>query len=122
MGMFRQAAIDAQRVRLHARDVREAGDRGADVLCAQNFSYQCFHERRELADYFRRTRQHLSDTGVLVLDVFGGSEAVEELREEREIEDGEFTYVWEQKSFHPAMIDNPPWLCKRSAGLLSDRT
>ena len=27
-----------------------------------------------------------------------------------------------EKSFHRAMIDNPPWLCKRSAGFLSDRT
>ena len=92
----------AQRVKLHARDVREPGERPADVLCAQNFSYQCFHERRELADYLRKTRQHLSENGVLVLDIFGGSEAVEEVREEREIEDGAFTYVWEQKSFHPA--------------------
>lgn len=91
----------AQRVRLHVQDVREPGDRPADVLCAQNFSYQGFKERRELADYFRKTRQHLSETGVLVLDVFGGSEAVEELKEEREIEEGEFTYVWEQKRFHP---------------------
>jgi hypothetical protein len=92
----------ATRIRLHARDVRDAGDRPADILCAQNFSYQIFHERRELADYFRKTRQHLSDQGILVLDAFGGSEAVEELEEEREIEDGAFTYIWEQRSYHPA--------------------
>ena len=61
----------ATRIRLHARDVRDAGDRPADILCAQNFSYQIFHERRELADYCRKTRQHLSDEGVLVLDAFG---------------------------------------------------
>lgn len=91
----------ADRVRLHPRDVREPGERPADVLCAQNFSYQGFKERRELADYFRKTRQHLSESGILVLDVFGGSEAVEELEEEREI-DEEFDYVWEQTSFHPA--------------------
>jgi hypothetical protein len=92
----------ASRVRLHARDVREPGERPADILCAQNFSYQGFKERRELADYFRKARQHLTESGVLVLDAFGGSEAVEELTEEREIDDGAFTYVWEQKRFHPA--------------------
>jgi SAM-dependent methyltransferase len=92
----------AGRVKLHEQDVRHDGDRPADILCAQNFSYQCFSERRQLADYFRKTRQHLSDTGILVVDVFGGSEAVEEIKEEREIEDGAFTYVWEQKSYHPA--------------------
>ncbi|RKZ12334.1 class I SAM-dependent methyltransferase [bacterium] len=92
----------AARVNLQARDARESGDRPADILCAQNFSYQLFQQRRELADYFRKTRQNLSETGILVLDAFGGTEAVEELKEEREIEDGGFNYVWEQKTYHPA--------------------
>lgn len=92
----------ASRVKLHPRDVREPGDQPADILCAQNFSYQCFHARQELADYLRQTRDHLTDRGILVLDVFGGSEAVEEMKEEREIEDGAFTYIWHQKKFHPA--------------------
>jgi hypothetical protein len=92
----------AARVRLHPRDVRESGERPADILCAQNFSYQIFRDRRELGDYFRRVRSHLSESGILVLDAFGGSEAVEVLEEEREIEDGDFTYVWDQKSFSPA--------------------
>ena len=92
----------ADRVALHELDVREPGERLADIRCAHNFSYQIFRERAVLLDYLRKVRAGLSERSVFVMDLFGGSEAIEELEEERDIEDGAFTYVWEQRSFHPA--------------------
>ncbi len=91
----------AARVTLHRGDVREKGERPAQIRCAQNFSYQILRERSELLDYFRRVYDETPDDGIFVIDLYGGSEAVDEIEEEREIEDGDFTYVWEQRSFHP---------------------
>jgi hypothetical protein len=92
----------AERIVLHQRDVREEGDAPADIRCAHNFSYQILQERAEMLDYFRRARAGLTASGIFVLDLYGGSESFVELVEEREIEDGAFTYVWEQRRFHPA--------------------
>ncbi len=93
-------AVD--RVRLHEADVRDPADRPADVRCAHNFSYQILERRSELKDYFEKCRRGLSERGIFVLDLYGGSDAVVEMEEEREIEDGDYTYVWEQRTFHPA--------------------
>jgi hypothetical protein len=87
-------------VELHEEDVRVALDRPADVRCAQNFSWQILTERSELLDYLRRARAELSDRGIFVMDMFGGSEAVEEMEEEREVSD-DITYIWDQVRFEP---------------------
>ncbi|MBL8861831.1 MAG: class I SAM-dependent methyltransferase [Planctomycetes bacterium] len=94
----------AQRVTLHRRDVRERGDRPADIRLAQNFSWSVFKTRAELGGYFRRARQGLAAGGLFALDIYGGTEATEELEEQRRIEGG-FTYVWEQARFLPGTND-----------------
>jgi hypothetical protein len=91
---------DARRVVLHQRDVRERGDRPADVRVAQNFSYQILKQRAELLEYFRGACEDLVDDGMFVIDLYGGPESLEEMTEEREIEEG-FTYVWDQHKFYP---------------------
>lgn len=91
----------AERVRLHARDVRTPSARRPDIRCAQNFSYFVFKRRDELLAYFRSARQDLAPGGIFVLDIYGGPEAMEEESEERKIEEG-FTYVWEQRRYVPA--------------------
>ena len=90
------------RITLHQEDVRAEGDAPADIRCAHNFSYQILEQRADLLEYFRRARAGLSTKGIFVLDLYGGSESFLEIQEEREIEDGAFTYTWEQRAFHPA--------------------
>lgn len=94
----------AARVRLHARDVRSRSERRPDVRCAQNFSYFVFKRRDELLEYGRRARQDLAPGGILVLDIYGGPDAMNEEEDVREIEAG-FTYVWDQRRYLPATGD-----------------
>lgn len=92
---------ERSRVTLLERDVRDPGPegRGADVVLAMNFSYWVFMERDGLVGYFRSVRESLGERGVFILDHYGGSDALTETEEEREI-DG-FTYVWDQDRYNP---------------------
>jgi hypothetical protein len=94
----------AERVTLHRRDVRERGDRPADIRLAQNFSWSIFKTRAELREYFQSVRAGLAKDGLFALDIYGGTEASEEMEEERRIEEG-FTYVWDQHEFLPGTND-----------------
>ncbi len=94
----------AERVTLHAKDVRAPSHRRPDVRCAQNFSYFVFKERSELLGYFRSAHRDLAPKGVFVLDIYGGPDAMEEETEERKLDEG-FTYIWDQRSYHPATGD-----------------
>lgn len=89
----------AERVRLVEADVREVSEPKADVTVALNFSYFVFHERAALLAYLRSVHAGLAEQGVLVLDVFGGTESMEVLEEENEKEG--FDYVWDQDEFDP---------------------
>lgn len=92
---------DAQRCTLHLRDVREPSHTKPDIRCAQNFSYSLLKTRAEMLDYFSGVLQDLADDGIFVMDMHGGPESMEEMEEERELEEG-FTYVWDQDVFWPA--------------------
>lgn len=46
----------------------------ADIICAFNFSYFCFHSREVLLKYFKRVRVSLNKSGIFVLDIFGGTQ------------------------------------------------
>ncbi len=94
----------ARRVALHQEDVRARGLQRPDVRVAQNFSYYIFKTRDELRGYFRAVHQDLAPGGMFACDLYGGTEATEELQEERKIEGG-FTYVWDQHRFLPGTSD-----------------
>jgi SAM-dependent methyltransferase len=87
------------RLRLFEGDVRAADTDPADIVVAFNFSWWTFKTRRELLGYFRAVHASLSDDGVFVLDIYGGSDAYEEQEEETDY--GLFTYVWDQHGFDP---------------------
>jgi len=89
------------RVTLLPRDVRDPGSEGsgADAVLAMNFSYWIFKTRAGLIEYFRAVRESLAKDGVFILDHYGGSEALTEVEEDREL-DG-FTYVWDQHRYNP---------------------
>lgn len=100
----------AARVTLLNRDVRDVTRPAVDVVAALNFSYWVFKERAELVRYFQAARRSLAPDGLLIVNAFGGSEAMGRLVERRRIApsaglDGRrvpaFTYVWEQASYNP---------------------
>ncbi len=98
LGTLRPDTLD--RIELLRGNVLKVRGPKADVLAAQNFSFFIFKTRKELRNYFATARRNLARQGVLVLDVMGGAEVMEENREETRGEKG-FTYVWEQRRFDP---------------------
>lgn len=97
----RAAELDAAqlaRLRLLRADVRAAAD-DADVVAALNFSWQVFATRPDLHAYFAHAASCVRPGGVLVADVWGGSETQLEMVDRRRMRG--FTYVWERKRFDP---------------------
>jgi SAM-dependent methyltransferase len=92
-----------KRIELIEGDVRKVTTEPSDIVCAFNFSYWCFKERKELLAYFRSARRALREDGLFFIDVFGGSEAFTECKEKTKHEG--FTYVWHQKSYDPVSGD-----------------
>jgi len=90
---------ERRRVALVHGDVRATATDPADVVMAQNFSYFLFEERAGLVEYFRACRGNLGETGLILLDAYGGPESVARMSEETEYDD--FSYVWDQDQFDP---------------------
>ena len=108
-------ADQRDRVTLMERDVREhVAERPhlprAEILAAQNFSFWLFTTREELLAYFRAAHRHLADEGLMVMDMMGGSECMEEDREDvRKIEGyakpvGRFKYIWRTDRVNPVTM------------------
>ncbi|MEZ6019154.1 MAG: class I SAM-dependent methyltransferase [Planctomycetota bacterium] len=89
------------RMEFHIAEVRNPASRRPDLTCAQNFSYWCFQTRAEMLGYFKSVYADLGSDGVFVVDLYGGPEALNELEEEREVDGGAFTYVWDQREWQP---------------------
>lgn len=99
----------ARRVTLIERDVREVSRPRVDVVCALNFSYWVFRERETLRSYFRSVKRSLRKDGLLFVNLFGGTEALDELVETRRIPPTQgpdglripgFVYRWEHVAFN----------------------
>jgi len=91
----------ASRVNLVEANVLDTTDFRADVTCACNFSYNIFKTRDALREYFEAVRKGLKDDGIFIMDVFGGTETMDVLEEERDVDDEDFTYIWDQDRFNP---------------------
>ena len=92
------------RVRLIEGDACNVSRAKADVIAAQNFSFYLFRTREGLGRYFRAAFRNLDSKGIIVLDVLGGPECMEEdLEEVRGFRS--FKYVWEQARFDPITHD-----------------
>lgn len=89
----------ARRVQLLNADVREVRRPKVDLACAMNFSFCVLKRRTELLDYFSAVYAGLRRDGVLILELYGGTEAIVAIEERREVDD--FVYIWEQESFNP---------------------
>lgn len=90
-----------KRITLIEEDVLQVETEAPDIISAMNFSYWLFKQRGDLKRYFSRVRDALPETGVFFLDAYGGYDSFRELEEEREVNDGEFTYIWEQERYDP---------------------
>lgn len=96
------ALTPEQRLRLRLLEANVLDvDTGApvDIAVAFNFSYWIFQTRARLLEYFTGVRRALAEDGVFFLDVYGGSDALEEMTEKTKHDD--FTYVWEQADYDP---------------------
>lgn len=94
-----------QRVRLIHGNVLDKPDEQVDLTCACNFSYQVFKTRAALRSYFEAVRAGLKPDGLFIMDILGGTETMDELEEEREVDDEDFTYIWDQDKFDPITHD-----------------
>ena len=89
-----------RRVKLAQADVRETRFAKVDLTLAMNFSYCVFQTRDELQAYFTAAHAGLIRDGVLALEVYGGTESMSAMDEERPVRGGA-TYIWEQEKFSP---------------------
>ena len=99
----------AGKIDLICGDVLTAKTPPVDLVMALNFSYCIFKTREQLCDYFKTVRKNLKKDGIFVLDLYGGTEAIEAKLEPRDIEaftakDGTkipaFEYTWDQHLFN----------------------
>jgi len=75
----------------------------ADVICAFNFSYFIFKNRKDLLKYFKTVRKSLKKQGVFFLDIFGGPESQKLITDTKKV--GDITYYWECQHFNPFTHD-----------------
>ena len=110
-----QALGPAQsRVQFVLGDVRSVRTPLMDHINALNFSYNLFKTRQELLRYFSSCYDRLKKQGLLVVDVFGGTESQQTKIDKRRVDpctlkDGtqlkKFTYYWHQQSFNPVTYE-----------------
>jgi len=76
-----------------------------DIIATFNFSYCLLHKRSELLEYFKKAKASLNKNGMIILDIFGGSESEIPEVQERDIDNCEyiapFVFEFERKDFNP---------------------
>jgi SAM-dependent methyltransferase len=88
-----------RRLSLLCADVLEVEGPPVDLICANNFSFCVFKSRRQLGRYFSRARRSLRPDGLFFCELYGGTEAIIAIEEEREVDD--YRFIWEQASYNP---------------------
>lgn len=89
----------AERIEFLNRDVCSVTRPRVDLACALNFSFCVFKTRAELLAYFSAVYSGLEENGLFVTELYGGTEAIVEIQDEREVDD--FTFLWEQEKYNP---------------------
>lgn len=95
------SAEDQEKITIYQDDVRKVQGKKADIVAAQNFSYQVFKKRAELKEYFKVCFENLKDDGIFIVDLLGGSLVLQYDHTIEEREQKGFTYIWEQEYFNP---------------------
>lgn len=89
----------ARRIQFFEQDVRTAVEPRVDLACALNFSFCVFKTRSALLDYFAAVHRGLAPDGLFVTELYGGTEAIIAIEDERELDD--FDFLWEQEKYNP---------------------
>ena len=96
-----------QRVSLVNENVLDVHQPRVQMIAALNFSYMVFHDRPTLLQYIVNAKESLQSGGLLVMDIWGGSESLVLQEEPRDIDNsedeaiGDFTFTWDQDTFDP---------------------
>lgn len=90
---------EQRRVRIQLKNVLDRDVPKSDIIAAQNFSYCIFHKREELRAYLENAFFSLNNGGIMLMDIFGGSQTQGPI--EDCTEDKDFNYYWDQHSFDP---------------------
>ncbi len=76
-----------------------------DIIGVFNFSYCLIHHRSRLLKYFKKCHDSLRGKGMLILDIFGGSDSEVPEVQERFVDNSDqimpFFFEFERKSFNP---------------------
>lgn len=79
--------------------------KAVDIVATFNFSYCLIHKRKQLLEYFKKVHSSLNTEGMMILDLFGGSESETPEVQEREVDNNDqiipFYFEFERKSFNP---------------------
>ena len=100
-----------EHLKLYEDNVLKVMGEKAEILAAQNFSFWIFKERQLVLDYFKAAFANMAKRGIMIMDMMGGPELMEEDQiDRRDIEGddnphGKFEYQWEQKKFDPISHD-----------------
>ena len=95
----------AQDLHLLDADVLEITSPRVDITCALNFSSFIYHDRQQMRNYLRHARRGLRRDGILVLDAFGGADAMRLGQAWRRVEPAAdsglspFACGWEQRRY-----------------------
>jgi ubiquinone/menaquinone biosynthesis C-methylase UbiE len=94
-----------QQLRMHYlnQNVLHAKAPKMDVICAFNFSYFIFKERKQLLQYFKSVRKSLNKQGAFFIDIFGGPESQKLVTDTKKLKG--LTYYWECQHFNPFTHD-----------------
>jgi SAM-dependent methyltransferase len=87
------------RIRLVEKNVLDKNAPKADIIAAVNFSYFLFKKRELLKQYFTRVYETLNKDGLFIVDIFGGSQCMDQITDRHQFKD--FTYYWHQKNYDP---------------------
>ncbi len=87
------------RIQILQTDVLNPGLPKADIICSMNFSQYTFKERAMMKSYFHNCLTTLNESGILLMDCFGGPACQSENQEMTKHKN--FKYYWHQRSFDP---------------------
>ena len=97
------SAEEKKRLRIYCKDVASITEK-TDIIAACNFSYLTFQKRKTMLSYFKHCYKSLKKDGVLMLDLFGGTDTEVILKEKTPIVNDSiktFTYIWDLSYFNP---------------------
>lgn len=76
-----------------------------DMICTFNFSYCLLHTRSVLVDYLKKANESLNEEGMIIMDIFGGSDSEIPEVQERNIDNNDqiapFSFEFVREDFNP---------------------